>query len=256
MEFSIENLEYFLLIAMRISTFMVSAPFFSVSLVPRRVKAGLSFILAFIIFNTLKYEPLHYVGTIGYAALVLKEALAGLILGFAANICMMILSFAGHFVDTEMGFSMVQNMDPTSNSQVTVTGNLFTYTVTLIMLVTDLHLMVLTAVLDSFEIIPLGEVRVSPTMYTMMVKYLTDYFLIAFRIVLPVFMCILITNIILAILAKIAPQMNMFVIGLQLKVMVGLAALILIIGLMPAITDFIFNEMKDMIRYVTKILGG
>ncbi|MBQ3061955.1 MAG: flagellar biosynthetic protein FliR [Lachnospiraceae bacterium] len=256
MEFSIENLEYFLLIAMRISAFIVSAPFFSVSFVPRRVKAGLSFVMAFVIFNTLEYEPLHYVGTIGYAALIIKEALAGLILGFAANICTMILSFSGHFVDTEMGFSMVQNMDPTSNTQATVTGNLFVYTVTLIMLVSDMHLMVLTAIIDTFEIIPLGEVRISPTMYTMMVRFLTDYFLIAFRIVLPIFMCILITNVILAILAKIAPQMNMFVVGLQLKVMVGLAVLILIVGLMPAITDFIFNEMKDMIRYATKILGG
>lgn len=256
MEFSIENLEYFLLIAMRISTFMVSAPFFSVSFVPRKVKAGLSLIVAFVVFNTLKYEPLQYVGTIGYAALVIKEALAGLILGYAANICTMILSFSGHLVDTEMGFSMAQSMNPTSNTQTTVTGNFFAYVVTLIMLVSDMHLMVLTAVLDSFELIPLGAVRVSPTMYTLMVKFLADYFLIAFRIVLPVFMCILITNVILAILAKIAPQMNMFVIGLQLKVMVGLAVLILIVGLLPAITDFIFNEMKEMIKYVTKILGG
>lgn len=256
MEFSIENLEYFLLIAMRISTFMVSAPFFSMSFVPRKVKAGLAFVMAFVIYNTLEYEPLQYVGTIGYGALIIKEALAGLILGFAANICTMILSFAGHFVDTEMGFAMVQNMDPTSNTQTTVTGNLFVYTVTLIMLVSDMHLMVLTAVLDSFERIPLGNVRVTPTMYTLMVKFLADYFLIAFRIVLPVFMCILITNVILAILAKIAPQMNMFVIGLQLKVMVGLAVLMLIVGLLPAITDFIFGEMKEMIKYVTKILGG
>lgn len=256
MEFSIENLEYFLLIAMRISAFMVTAPYFSISHVPRRVKAGVSFFLAFIIYNSLGYEPLEYIGTVGYAALIIKEALAGLILGFTANICTMILSFSGHFVDTEMGFSMVQNMDPTTNTQSTVTGNLFVYTVTLIMLVSDMHIMVLTAILDSFKIIPIGEVVVVPTMYTMMVKFLTDYFLIGFRIVLPIFMCILITNVILAILAKIAPQMNMFVIGLQLKVIVGLAVLIMIVGLMPAISDFIFNEMKEMIKYAVKVLGG
>ncbi len=256
MEFSVENLEYFLLIAMRISAFMVSAPFFSLSHVPRRVKAGLSFVLAFIIFSTLKYEPLEYVGTIGYAALVIKETLAGLILGFMANICTMILSFAGYLVDAEIGFSMMQNMDPTSNTNVTVTGNVFVYTVTLIMLVSDMHLLVLKAIIDTFEIIPIGTVSLPPTMYTMMTRFLTDYFLIAFRIILPMYMCILITNVILAILAKIAPQMNMFVVGFQLKVIVGLAVLVLIIGLMPAITDFIFDEMKDMIRYATKVFGG
>ena len=87
-------------------------------------------------------------------------------------------------------------------------------------------------------------------------KAIDDLFVIGFRIFLPFFATLMITNCILGIMAKVAPQMNMFVIGLQLKVIVGLAVLIMIVGLMPAISDFIFNEMKEMIKYAVKVLGG
>ena len=81
-----------------------------------------------------------------------------------------------------------------------------------------------------------------------MLKFITDYFIIGFRIVLPVFAAILVVNTILAILAKIAPQMNMFVIGMQLKIFVGLFVMILIIEMVPSVADFIFNEMLTLLK--------
>ena len=76
---------------------------------------------------------------------------------------------------------------------------------------------------------------------------MTDMFVIAFRIVLPVFACIMILNCILGIMAKVAPQMNMFAVGMQMKVMVGLTVLFITVTLLPGIADFIFTEMKRMI---------
>jgi flagellar biosynthetic protein FliR len=83
-------------------------------------------------------------------------------------------------------------------------------------------------------------------MYKLMTSFIAQYFIIGFRIVLPVFTGILIVNTVLAILAKAAPQMNMFVIGMQMKVLMGLAVMFLIIGMVPSVADFIFNKMKDM----------
>ena len=91
-------------------------------------------------------------------------------------------------------------------------------------------------------------------MYQLMVRYMTDYFIIGFRIVLPIFAAILLVNTILAILAKIAPEMNMFVIGMQMKVLVGLFVMTIVIELVPSVADFIFNEMIDMMKAAIEFL--
>lgn len=249
MNFTVEQLEFFLLIFVRLSAFIFSAPFFNHKNVPQRVKVGLSFLVATIVAMVVPYKELSYVGIYGYGFLIIKETFMGIVIGFMANICTMILAFAGQLIDQEIGFSMVQELNPTANFQTTITANLLMNTVMLVMIVSNLYIYVLDAIIDSFLIVPVGNVKINPLMYTVFLKFMTEYFLIAFRIILPVFVCILLTNVILAILAKVAPQMNMMVIGMQLKVFVGIAVLMMISSLIPSITDFIYSEMKTMIKY-------
>ena len=83
---------------------------------------------------------------------------------------------------------------------------------------------------------------------TLPVMFITDLFIIAFRITLPVFACIMILNCILGVMAKVAPQMNMFSVGIQIKVLVGFAVMFLTIFLLPDIANFIFTEMKNMLQ--------
>ena len=82
---------------------------------------------------------------------------------------------------------------------------------------------------------------------TSMTTYMTDLMVIGFRIVLPVFACSMILSCILGIMAKVAPQMNMFAVGMQIKVLIGLGIMFLTIVLLPDISSFIFTEMKRMI---------
>ena len=111
-----------------------------------------------------------------------------------------------------------------------------------------MHQFILRALIDSFSLIPLGGTQFEmDSLLSAMVQYCTDLFIIAFRIVLPVFACIMILNAILGIMAKVAPQMNMFAVGIQLKLLVGLAVLFITTFLLPDIANFIFNEMKTMI---------
>ena len=111
-----------------------------------------------------------------------------------------------------------------------------------------MHHYLLRALVDSYEVIPVNaQVFDWDSLAGSMVRYMTDMFVIAFRIVLPVFACIMILNCILGIMAKVAPQMNMFAVGMQMKVMVGLTVLFITVTLLPGIADFIFTEMKRMI---------
>ena len=108
----------------------------------------------------------------------------------------------------------------------------------------------------SYKVIPIGEGIVSPNLYKIFVQYVIDYFVIGFRIILPVFACILVINVILGILARIAPQMNMFVFGMQLKVFAGLSLIFILMNFLPGITDFLFNEMQTLTKLFMLSLAG
>ena len=184
---SIEQIEFFLIILVRISGFIFTAPFFNLKNVPTRVKVGLAGGLAILLYNTLPYEPVLYDGVTGLTLLLVSETLVGLILGFMANICYQILQFAGQLLDMEIGFSMVNEIDPVTSAQVTVSGNFYSYAVMLMMMVTYMHHFLLDALIDSFVIAPVGSVFINPSVYTVATTFLGDYFVLAFRIVLPVF---------------------------------------------------------------------
>lgn len=256
MTISLEHLEYFLLILVRISGFMVSAPIFSLRNIPMRVKPLLAIAIAIVVFHVVPYKEIAYSTTIEYALVVITEMLAGVIMGFMANVAYYILSFAGQIIDQEMGFSMVNQYDPITSAQVTITGNFYSYAVMLMVLITNMHHYLIRAITDSFQVLPVGSVVIDFNLYKVMKRFVVDYFVLGFRIVLPIFASMLVVNTILAILARVAPQMNMFVIGLQLKVFVGLVVLVLMFMLITGVADLIFQEMMSMIRETIPYLGG
>lgn len=246
--FTLQQLEFFVVILIRVSGFVYTAPFFSLKNSPRTSKIGFTLLLSLILFQVTPYEPLEYIGVVGYAVVVAENLLAGLILGYLANVSYQIISLAGHLVDMQIGFSMVNEFDPVTSTQVTVTGTFYEYAVMLILMVTYLHHYLIDALVDSFKVVPVGGVVINPLIYNVGLKYIVDFFVIAFRIALPVFAALLIVNAILAIMAKVAPQMNMFVIGMQLKVFVGLAVMFVVIQLIPTVGELIFDEMFDLMK--------
>jgi flagellar biosynthetic protein FliR len=239
--FSIANFEYFLLILVRIASFVYIAPFFGDNAVPARVKTGLSAFVALFMYNIIERPQLSYVSAVGFAVLVVT----GLLIGFAANICNSIVIFAGNLIDMDIGLSMATEFNPSMNSETTVTGNFYYYVVLVLLLVSDMHTYLIRAVCDSFSVVPLGGAQFQfDNMLSTMTKYMGDMFVIGFRIFLPVFACMMIMNCILGIMAKVAPQMNMFSVGIQLKI---------IAGFIPSVANFIITEIKTM---VVSIIDG
>lgn len=255
MNFTIEKFEFFLLILVRMSGFVFAAPFYSLNNVPRKVKIGLSVFISVLLFSTLEKHALEYTGVIGYAKLVIVELMIGIIIGYMTNICIYILNFAGQIIDMEIGFSMVNVMNPAANMSTTVTGTLYTYFVMLILLATDLYRYIMSAMIDAFRYIPVGQAIFRTSIYSVMVTFMKDYFIIGFRIVLPMFAATLMVNVVLGVLAKVAPQMNMFVIGMQLKVFIGLVILCLAGKYVPDVAELIYSEMKTMVNEIVKVLS-
>ena len=247
--FSIYTFEYFLMILVRVASFVFIAPFFGMNNTPNRIKIGLSVFTSLIIYQLIMPKnPLEYSGVIEFAIIVLKEGITGLLIGFAANICNSIVLLSGKMIDMEIGLAMVDVFDPSSNQQVSITAQLYNYLILLLLIVTNMHYYVLRALVDSYQVIPVnGTVFQWNHLLGSMTDYMTHLMVIGFRIVLPVFATSMILNCILGVMAKVAPQMNMFAVGIQLKLLVGLTIMFVTVGLLPNISNFIFTEMKKMI---------
>ena len=244
MTFTLEHLEFYLLILMRVSGFIMTAPFFSYSSVPMRIRAAMSVFMSLVVIQVTPVVDLTYSGVFGYSALVLKESMIGVVLGLMCSMCFYIINLAGQLMDMEMGLSM-------ANMQFSVTGSLYNYLLMLMLVVTNMHYYIIRAIVDSFSYFNVGKaVFDTVSLKNIVVDFIANYFIIAVRIVLPVFCCMLLINVVLGVLAKAAPQMNMFVVGMQIKVLAGLAVLVIVIQSFPMVSDYIFGEMKDVITQV------
>lgn len=122
MNFTLEYLDFALLVLVRVSAIIVVAPFFSQTNIPAKIKVFISFFLSLIVMNLIDYTAVSYDGMLGYSTLLVKEAITGLLIGLGSGLCLYILSFAGHMVDMEIGFSMAMEMDPTTQVQTTITS--------------------------------------------------------------------------------------------------------------------------------------
>lgn len=246
--FSVSNLEFFLLIVVRIASFVYVAPFFSQKGIPNQVKIGFSIFFAALLYGVIPDKTIPVYSTIwGYAVLVLREALVGLLLGFAAVICTSVVLFAGRIIDMETGLSMANLVDPTTNTSESMTGVMFQYVITLMLILTGMYEYIIRAVAEAYELIPVGRaVFDSDRLLASIIQFLSDYMSIGFRICLPVFAVMIILNAVLGIMTKVAPQVNMFAVGMQMKVLVGIVTLFLMVGMMPIISDMVFTEVRKM----------
>ena len=247
MSFTIEHVEFYLLVLIRITSFVIGAPFFGYQTIPMKIRLSIGMILSLVAFQTVPVVELHYVGILGFFGLVLKEMMVGLILGFMCNMCTYIISFAGQLMDMEMGLSMASTFDPLTNIQVSISGNMYLYLVMLMMLISNLHYKIVQAILDTFTYFNVGQAVFDGNLQETAIEFIANFFLVGFRIVLPIFACMLVINVVLGVLSRAIPQMNMFVVGIQIKVLVGIVLLLIIVPTVPTITNFVVETMQEIV---------
>lgn len=246
--FTYADLEYFLLVLVRITCFVYAAPFFSMSNTPRMIRVGFSIFLSYLVFTGVEHNEVVYNTLLGYAVIVMKEALTGFLIGWGAQICSTVTSLAGSIADMEIGISMVSLMDPATRQQATFTGVFYQYIFTLFLMITGMYQYLLLALIDSFTLIPVnGAVFKTEALLDSVASFMGNYLVMGFRIILPIFCTMILLNSILGILAKVSPQLNMFAVGIQLKVLIGLGILFLTVRMLPSAADYVFEGMKGMI---------
>lgn len=255
--FSYGDLELFLLIFVRVASFVYIAPFFSMSNTPSRVRVGLAFFISVLLYQTGPEQEAVYDTLIGYTIIVMKEAVTGFLIGFGANLCTAVVSFAGQIADMEMGLSMASLFDPATKQQTTITGVYYNYMVLLLLMISGMHRYLLKALAETYELIPInGAVFHDDALLQALITFMGDYIIIGFRICLPIFAVMIILNAVLGILAKVSPQLNMFAVGIQLKVLVGFCVLFVTTAMLPDAAGFIYEQMKRMVVSFVRVMSA
>lgn len=246
--FTYSDLEYFLLILVRILSFVYIIPFFSFGNVPARFRLGLSVVLSVLLYGVLNpHDTIVYSSVMEYALIVMKEAMTGIVIGLGVGLCTAIISITGAVADMEVGFSMVTVMDPATNEQTTITGTLYEYLIIIILIMSGMYEYIIRALAESYTLIPVnGAVFSQDKLLNAAISFMGQYLSVGFQICLPVFAAILLLDVVLGIMAKVSPQMNMFAVGLQLKILAGLLIIMITINLLPTMSDLIFTEAKRM----------
>ena len=220
------QLGFFLLIFVRISGIFIVAPIFGSRNVTGRIKASLALIITYIIFplvfntNTVIPDQL-----LPYLFVVAGELIIGLILGFVSSLIFSAIQMAGQLLDMQIGFGIINIIDPLSGQQAPLVGN-FKYILALItFLAINGHHVILSALFASFKLIPISGVVVNVAITSFMVDMVSGMIVLALKISLPILVALLLSDMSLGILARTMPQMNIFVVGVPGKILIGIFVL-------------------------------
>ncbi len=249
-------LDSFLLILGRISGLFISAPIFSSKQIPVIVKALLLAVLA----ATLAcFVPVQYgvqVQNLGqFTAAMVAEIIVGYIIGFAVYVLLAAIQLAGQVMDMQMGFAIVNVVDPQSGAQIPLMGNLTQILALLMYLAVDGHHYLLQAIVHSYKVIPVLGLNLSGEFYQIIVDISVYMFVIAVKIAAPILVVTMTTDIAMGFVARTVPQMNVFIVGLPLKIIVGLLALCMFLPVYLWIFNILFDRFFGYLDQVIMALG-
>lgn len=239
------HIALFLLLLTRNSGIFIISPFFGGMNTPVYFRAGLAFMITLLLFPMLDENARVSAppSVLMYALWVLMELFVGWLIGFVAYISLAAITMAGKVMDMQAGFAIVNVMDPTSGQQMPLIGSFLYNLAIIILLVTNGHHMILSGLVESYRLVPIGDVNVGANLPMIIVNYTAGIFLTGMKIAMPVTFAVLLTNVGLGILARTMPQMNIFVVGIPMQIVVGLGVLMMLVPFYIMFLDVIFNEM-------------
>lgn len=243
----------FMLVVARLSGLFLIAPVFSSPMIPPRIKLMALLVLAATLTPIVATaNPTVPTGILDLVLAVGTEAIVGLALGFSVSIVFSAIQVGASMIDSSIGFSMANIIDPLNNAQAAVLGSFYSLVATLCFLAVNGHHWMLAGFKRSFDTVPLGA---APDIQKMMDHLFTTFgqiFSMAFQIAAPVLVALLLVDVVLGIVARVVPQMNVFFVGIPLKIGVGLAAVIISL---PTFASFLEHRVDDIVKGTSAIVA-
>jgi len=257
LSFMLVNFQLFILILVRATGLFVISPIFGRNNMPAIMKVGLSIMVALIILplkiNTF-YLDIDNIQTLIFWSI--SEFLIGIIIGFIAFIYFSVAYLAGTIVDIQMGFGMVNIMDPQTNAQMPIMGGFYNILITLVFLTIDGHHQLIKSLIYSYDVLPIGlNISVNENVINYLIEIFTEMFILAFQLSAPILIAIFLVNVILGILARTMPQMNIFVVGMPLKIAIGIIIILISLRFFIPYSENLFDKMFQSIYELMQILS-
>lgn len=253
---NISAIPVFLLIFVRVLAFFLTMPLFSYRTIPLPFKIGFSFFLAFTMYYSIDvsgFELDHL-----YLFLFMKEILVGAFIGLFAFIVLSAVQIAGGFIDFQMGFAIANVIDPQTGAQSPLIGQYFYIIALMFLLSVNGHYLLIDGIYNSYHFIPID--MYIPFQDESIPQFVIDtfntMFLTAFQLAIPIVGCLFLVDVALGIIARTVPQLNVFVVGLPLKIFVSFVALFFFISLYVMLVKRLFSSMFDAIHTLMNLFGG
>ena len=219
----LEHYAVYTLVLVRVAAFLFLMPIFSSKTIPVRVKAGAAFVIALVLTPVSPWGAELLPPTpVGFVLLAVAELMSGMILALMIRLVFAGLQTAGQMVAIQMGFSVASVMDPQTGTQSALLAQ-FVYTIALLLfLATDGHLVILRYLHQSFEILGPGAFVPDAPLYDVMLEMCREMFILSIKILAPVMVILLFSQVALGILAKMVPQINMLIVSFGINIALGL----------------------------------
>ncbi len=211
-----------LLAMTRVIGFFVQAPIWGSHHFDKKILIALAASIAIIVFPELPVPKHFSFEPVPYLLMIVTQIVVGLVIGFASFMIMAAAQFGGEILDTQMGLSVAASFDPASGTSVNMMRRLQFYLAMILYLCLDGHHFLLRAVFRSFELIPLTGVEFSGDVVPEMIKLTGQIYILGIHIAAPALAALFITQIALGMLARVAPQMNVFMLSFPLNIAIGL----------------------------------
>lgn len=253
------NWDYLLLLLLRVSALIFSSPIFGRRTIPVIARIGYCACIAYLFFVSIpQTQPLDYNNDlILYVLLCVKELLFGLVLGYVLNVFFTLTFTAGQLIDMQMGFGLVNVFDPQSNLSIPMVGNFLNIIMILVFFAMNGHHRLIQILYLTVVRIPIGAVEFSPNLALVAVELFSQTFLLAFSIALPIVISGLLGEALMGVITRSVPQINVFAIGLPLKVVLGfvvlLAMLPVYVSFLPQVFDQMYVGLDNMFA---TLMGG
>ena len=240
----------FMLVMLRMTGLFMLNPIFSRLGVPQMVNAGLAFVIAICIAGARVFPALPEMNFFNFFYFALKELAVGMVAGFIIRMFLSIFIVGGEVIDMHLGIGMAKAFDPQTNASVSISAQLLNIMFTVGFFTSNTHLTLIQMTASTFDIIPLGELTFSPEALYALPELYTLIFLLSIRLCMPVIVMEGITTFAVGMVMRVIPQINIFVVQIQLKLMLGMLVMVMLV---PAFSGFCENVLFMCLENIQEV---
>lgn len=251
----LEQFQNFLFCLARVMSLVAAIPVFNSRQAPSQVKIGLGFATTLLLFPLMApHTPQMEFSLTGFALILVNEVLIGLLVGLIAQLIFTAVSFGGTIIGYQMGFAAANIFDPQTTQQLSLMSQFSNVIAILIFLSLNLHQLFFEVIIDSYILLPPGYLNFTGGAVDLLIDAGGHMFLLGVKLSAPVLALLVLSNFVLGILARVFPQLNVFMLSFPMNIGIALIVIGLTLNIVPLIIRREFDTIGGQFIHLFHVL--